>query len=84
MYIYICTGGLQHDLGGEVGALHFEHALGENEVLLPEGHHVALEPAPGGAEVVQSGNASVDLERWHHEHTPDDHVVHGCDMYHKS
>ena len=72
------TRSLEHNLRREVGALHLKHTLGEHEVLPPEGNNVGLKAAPRGAKVEQARNASVDLERRHHEHAADHHVVHGC------
>lgn len=71
---------LQDDLRREVGALHLQHTLGQNEVSFPEGCDVRLEATPRRPVVVQSLHPAVNFESRHYKHSPDHEVIHGLGM----
>ena len=69
------TGSLQSTVGSQVGALHFQHVLLQNEVLLPQIDKVALQRAGDGSEIVQTRHSSINLERRNHKHLLQQHIV---------
>ena len=53
---------LEHRLGREVRARDLQHVLLEDEVRAPQSLDVLAHCGPEGAEVVEAGDAAVDLE----------------------
>lgn len=67
--------GLEDFVRGQRGAVHLEHVLLEDEVLAPDVCDVGEERAAWGAEVVETADATINLERGSVEHAPPQHGV---------
>mmetsp|Transcript_163428 Transcript_163428/g.397212 ORF Transcript_163428/g.397212 Transcript_163428/m.397212 type:complete len:453 (-) Transcript_163428:337-1695(-) len=63
------AGDVQHAVRRERRRLELQHGLLQDEPLLPQAQHVVLHTATRRTEVKQTGDAAVNVERLHHEHT---------------
>mmetsp|Transcript_15428 Transcript_15428/g.35564 ORF Transcript_15428/g.35564 Transcript_15428/m.35564 type:complete len:206 (+) Transcript_15428:557-1174(+) len=69
------TTGLQHNLWGKIGALHFQHIFRQNEMFSPQIHHCSLEATGRRTQVKKTLDSAMDFERWNNEHLANDQII---------
>mmetsp|Transcript_5149 Transcript_5149/g.8467 ORF Transcript_5149/g.8467 Transcript_5149/m.8467 type:complete len:371 (-) Transcript_5149:212-1324(-) len=71
------TTSLQHDFGGQAGALHLQHRFGQDKMLSPDINHGCLQGTRRRTEIKQTLDTAMDFKRRNNKHLSQDQIVKG-------